>query len=39
MTVTNVFKDGTKDITKVKVPKELVKEVEAIAKRKGTNEK
>ncbi len=39
MSVTNVFKGGTKDIAKVKVPKELVKRVEAIAKRKGTNEK
>lgn len=37
MSVTNVFKDGTKE--RKKVPKELVKEVEAIAKRKGTNEK
>lgn len=37
MKVTHVYKSGTKE--KKKVPKELVKEVEAIAKRKGRNEK
>jgi len=37
MAVTHIFKDGTKD--KRKVPEKIVKEVVAIAKRKGTNEK
>lgn len=38
--VTNVFKDDTKDISKVKVPEELVKEIVAIRKRKEVeNEK